>query len=192
MPTSFGGDVIRFNELRAQATPKLVGFSIALDRGFTLLVILMHVFNIYIYYSNHFTSKLYFLLFISVEILVAFILIEFFGNLMFKIKIKFQVYLISIVLSYISLLLLLMAFAFLLSYENFDKLIVFYHFPISLVLSALPVSIGGWGLREAYLVSLSPLVKFANMMALSSVLFGIINIFSGLPGMVIYLLKIKK
>ncbi len=191
LPTSFGGDVIRFNELRAHASAKLVAFSIALDRGFTLIVILMHICNIYIF--NKFQiSGIYLTIFVILEILLLYLMIKLVGEKILKINIQFFVFLISIFLSYISLLFLLMAFTSLLGYEAFDYWIVLYHFPVSLILASLPISIGGWGLREAYLASFSPSIYFTNLIVLSSILFGVINIFIALPGMVIYLLKIKK
>jgi uncharacterized protein (TIRG00374 family) len=63
-------------------------------------------------------------------------------------------------------------------------------FPPALLLSMMPVSLGGWGVREAALVWLLGTVHVPQDEALAiSVLFGLVTTASGLPGGVLWLFE---
>jgi uncharacterized protein (TIRG00374 family) len=71
---------------------------------------------------------------------------------------------------------------------NADFFTVFFLFPIVLLFSMLPVSLGGWGVREGVMVLLFGLVGTPREDALAiSVLFGICSTIAGLPGAVAWL-----
>lgn len=62
--------------------------------------------------------------------------------------------------------------------------------PTVLLLSAVPISVGGWGLREGLMVSVLGLSGVPAEAALTlSILFGLVQIVAGLPGGVMWLLS---
>jgi len=67
-----------------------------------------------------------------------------------------------------------------------DALLVF---PLAMLVSMVPISLGGWGVREASMVWLLGSVGICPQEAVSiSILFGLVNTASGLPGGVLWLL----
>jgi len=62
--------------------------------------------------------------------------------------------------------------------------------PPALLLSILPVSIAGWGVREAALVYAFAFVGVQTVDALAiSMLFGILGILTGLPGVLLWFMS---
>ena len=60
--------------------------------------------------------------------------------------------------------------------------------PLSVILSAIPVSVNGWGVREATIVVLAPRMGIAPADALLvSVTIGVVNMLASLPGAVVML-----
>lgn len=83
--------------------------------------------------------------------------------------------------------LLLMGFGTTVSFGLF-----FLLFSIILLLSTIPISIGGWGFREIIMISLMGAIGLANETALAlSIIFGVIIFIVGTPGGVLWLLTHK-
>ena len=62
--------------------------------------------------------------------------------------------------------------------------------PPTLLLATFPISIGGWGVREAALVAvLTPLGAPAGDAFMVSVIFGVLVMAAGLPGGVLWLFR---
>jgi uncharacterized membrane protein YbhN (UPF0104 family) len=60
--------------------------------------------------------------------------------------------------------------------------------PPAVLLTILPVSLAGWGLREGAMVGLFLLVGADRSMVLTfSIVYGLVNLVASLPGLVVYL-----
>ena len=68
----------------------------------------------------------------------------------------------------------------------------FPYFLLALTISTIPLSIGGWGVRETAMISLFYYINLDTEISLAfSVLYGLLMICVGLPGGLIWLLKTK-
>ena len=60
--------------------------------------------------------------------------------------------------------------------------------PPAVLLTILPVSLAGWGLREGAMVGLFLLVGADKSMVLTfSIVYGLVNLIASLPGLAVYL-----
>ena len=68
----------------------------------------------------------------------------------------------------------------------------FPYFLLALTISTIPLSIGGWGVRETAMISLFYYINVSTEITLVfSVLYGVLMICVGLPGGMFWLLKTK-
>ena len=65
--------------------------------------------------------------------------------------------------------------------------------PPVLLLMTIPISIAGWGVREQAMVSAFALIGISGEGALAlSIMFGLVSLFMGLPGGIVWLLRTDK
>ena len=65
--------------------------------------------------------------------------------------------------------------------------------PPVLLLMTIPISIAGWGVREQAMVSAFALIDISGEGALAlSIMFGLVSLFMGLPGGIVWLLRTDK
>lgn len=174
LPSSFGGDLVKLFRMGKTRDKKKVGYSILIDRLSTLVVLFLHLILAYGFFkmSHDF-------------MLASIVLFAIIGGLLlwvFKKDSIIEGYVLML-LSYISLIFILFSFYLILCSLNYgsDIKIFTFDFPVSMLISALPVSISGWGVREWYLSSL----EYGNTGAIvsASVIFGLLNVITGLPGL---------
>lgn len=88
----------------------------------------------------------------------------------------------------------IMAFVFATRAIGFDLnlLIAFVIVPLVLLSMLIPVSIGGWGVREAFSVALFPIMGATVAQGFAaSVAFGLVFLASSLPGLLLFLIRDK-
>jgi hypothetical protein len=193
LPTSFGGDIVRFAKLRNQFGAKTVGASVIFDRLSTLVVILAHILLVFLLINMHVDSNFSIVtIFVGLSLPVAWFL-KFLIQRFFAVNFKVSEVFLLIFYSYLSFLALVAAFSLLMFSLGAavsgagGNHIEMLHFPLSLILSALPVSLGGWGLREAYLMTAGNSLNGGALVSVS-VMYGLLGIVVAVPG-IYYFLK---
>ncbi len=210
LPTSIGGDALRVLDVARLGHRKRDAFyGVAVDRGLGLAGLL--VFNLFAHLlrPDLFPEKVFIALNVLVLLGVAgFIAIYYFQRLHlfenFKITVVF--YRISqrlnIVLhdfgsvvkqfglSFIVHLFAVLSIMFLGKSVGmeFDLLTYMVIVPPVILLTIIPVSLAGWGVREGGMIGLFTLIGADNTMVLSmSILYGVVLIVTSLPGLFVYL-----
>jgi uncharacterized membrane protein YbhN (UPF0104 family) len=213
LPTSIGGDAVRVFDIAGLGFRKRDAFyGVLLDRATGLIALML--LNIIAYLLNpgvlpaHVYNLVFFLIIIGLTGLASVILLGrlqwvngyrrlvFLKTLSEKLGLAFgRHYVLMIGLSLIIPLLALLGFfatgwALGLRYELMTYFIVV---PPALLLTMIPVSLAGWGVREGALVALFSLVGADQATVLTlSVLYGLTLIIVSVPGLVIYLGGVRR
>lgn len=218
MPSSFGGDVIKvilvsrngfdYNKITSSVViERLIGLLV-----FSLISIVTVIFSKHAIKIDHIYIIVFF---IPILIIISLIIITRFSEIIklifpFKIinklidafvkaiseltlkKIVFVKILLSTIISHFCMFLIIYIF-FKMFIQSFEFSMVLFVMPVVFIISSLPISIAGWGLREASMVAgflmfgISPEIS-----SLVGIVFGLITTFFSIPGGFMWLsLKIK-
>lgn len=213
LPTSIGGDAYRVFSLKKYGG-KEIFLSVFLDRlyGFMSLLTFVLIFlpsQLHYFYPISSMERV-----LESGILLSVFLIIFF---LFIKKLKSHVAFIGVIFSYLEALKRYFSFSrndlfifFLSFFGGCLAMVPFYFiaqdldisltlsqilFTMSLVsiLAILPLSLAGWGLREASVVIILSYYGISKEKALAlSLAFGTVQLFVAIPGLIIWLLKRKK
>lgn len=201
LPSSIGGDAVKILYLnRANVKLNISTISIVYDRliGFFSLLIIAFISHFFISDHIKIISESYLTL-IFVVLVILIILILIFKNLFLKIKFfstiifNFKFFHIILISSIISQLIELYGI-YIISKSlniNIDFLYIIAFMPIILLITAVPISIGGWGVRESisiYLFSFLAINEFK--IALFSICIGLVVALTSSIG--VYFLIAKK
>lgn len=204
LPSSLSGDLIKIVYLKNYANVyyKNSFQSIILDRYYGILALYMIFLLSFLFLNNDLL-----LLFKIDHLNYSYIfylplVLQFLGFYSFKyfnlnIKFKFLTYLISInfypfLISILVQFLLILEFYYIsiLLNTRVDFLLHCLIVPVVLISSIIPISIGGWGIREFLTVYLFGFFGINSDKALEmSILFGLIRIILSIPGLFILIFK---
>ena len=220
LPSSSGGDAVRAWEIRHLGIKKVI-ISIILDRltGLFALFLLSSIWVVILLTSkdiNNFMSEsLYFIIAVNLcgmALISTTIILDKmtkkFGLTWVARKLELTLFSETIRVLIIRksrilfLLLSSMFMHFLLGVSGYFILLslaadppflhFFPYFLLALTISTIPISIGGWGVRETAMISLFYYINVDTEISLVfSVLYGLLMICVGLPGGLIWLLKSK-
>lgn len=209
LPSSIGGDAVRMIELSALGYDKKdVVFGVSVDRVLGLIGLLVLNFFSNILFFGAFPLWLYQLInLITVTALVGFLLLFFINNIRFIKEIKgvnlfyrlairlnnlyhskitlFKHILISVLVQLISVLVI---YAVALSIEVKITLDLFLiAIPPIFLLTIIPISLAGWGVREGAMVGIFMLIGADKEEILAlSIIYGLLLMISALPGAYIW------
>lgn len=220
LPSSSGGDAVRAWEIRHLGIKKVI-ISIILDRviGLFALFLLSVVCVVILLISkdiNNFVSEsLYFIVAVNLCGMALISTATFFDKTMKKFGLTWMVRKLELTLfcetirvlirkksrilfllfssMFMHLLLGVSGYFILLSLAADPPFLNFFpYFLLALTISTIPLSIGGWGVRETAIISLFYYINVDTEISLVfSVLYGLLMICVGLPGGLIWLLKTK-
>ncbi len=195
LPSSIGGDAVKILYLkRANVKLNISTISIVYDRliGFFSLLIIALISHFFILDHIKIISESYLILifFVLVILIILFIfLILIFKTIIFNFKF-FHIILISSIISQLIELYGIYIISKSLN-VNIDFLYIIAFMPIILLITAVPISIGGWGVRESisiYLFSFLAINEFR--IALFSICIGLVVALTSSIG--VYFLIAKK
>ena len=220
LPSSIGGDAVRAWECRHLGIKKVIA-SIVLDRvaGLFALFLSSSVFTFVLLKNTVFDvsmiSSLQFLMVINLLGMMIILILPIidkilkiigFSWLSEKLEIHLLTYtmreiiskpvkVLVIISSSISLHLLLgiSGYILLLSINSGPSFLVFFpYFLLALTISTIPISIGGWGVRETAMMSVFYFIGIdAEVALVFSILYGLLMFCVGFPGGILWLFKTK-
>ena len=214
LPTSIGGDaykIVAINKLHSGK--KMASIAVIIDRLYGLAgLVMINLISLPLIY--HLLPKSLFLLILAINlsffaglvVLISFSLLRI-SFKHFSLRIISEIshlihstvnskkdFLVKAVLAALPNLLTIYVFLLIAHSAHittsFSSLVVII--PSTLLLSMLPISLGGWGLREGALVSLGILIGLSKAESLAiSLLFGFNCLLTAIPGVFLYLLEPK-
>ncbi len=216
LPSTIGGDAIRIFDLVVKGYSKKKSFyNVFVDRaiGLVSMLIMSLIVSILFYgiFATNFTNFIilvatlgilcFLLLFIinRIEFLAKMVFMSLFYKLSANLnslyknkKLLLKHITISIVIHFLSIIVI-----YILALSVFTISLDFKFFliamPVVFLLSIIPISLAGWGIREGVMVGIFILVGLdkTKIMA-TSILYGILLIISSLPGAYFYLINKQK
>ncbi|MDH5785001.1 MAG: flippase-like domain-containing protein [Chromatiales bacterium] len=211
LPTSIGGDAIRVIDVARTGHRKREAFyGVAVDRGLGLVGLLIFNLLANLFAPNLLPTEVYWVLNVLViGGIVGFIVFYFLNRIswleqrmvtrvLLRISQRLDIVLDSAaaILRHLPLALLIHLLSLLCIYTigsgvgmEFDVLTYMVIVPPVILLTIVPISLAGWGVREGGMIGLFALLGADNTLVLSmSIIYGLILIVTALPGLVIYLL----
>lgn len=202
VPTTFFGELFRFNVLKSEASKKNIIYSQLIDRMALYLFCINIVFLNFILFEDSVIKLLQFyalkidyrVFYLLATCLFAaqILLISFRGcltrNFLFHQIFNLKKYWSHQGYSFWFYLCFMLSFYFcLVSNGSHISLIEFMaFFPLATLALMLPISFSGWGVRElSFATFYAPFISDVQVIVASSISFGLLSLFSSLPGLIV-------
>lgn len=208
LPTSIGGDVLRVLDVAGHGFRKRDSlYGVMLDRIAGLAALMLLNLIAYVFNPNLLPVEIYYLTLLLVAVgLLGFLIITYakrqpwldaYPNLAIikalsnRLNQAFSAHRILLLASSLLIPLLAMMGFFMTGWAlglRYDLMTYFVIVPPAILLTVIPVSLAGWGIREGALVALFSFIGADKATVLTmSILYGLTLIFVSLPGFLIYL-----
>ena len=212
MPSSFGGDVFRvLIAMKNNISGSTITSSIIMERIIGLsMMSLLSVFPIFLINEKFSSGLKYIILVVPLLILLLNILLYFLNDAFKKIlhfevlkkiifeihnywnnffsnpKIFFKILFLTLIIHFCTFYIVYYLFR---TFDyNINFLLIIYVMPIALIISSLPISVAGWGIRETVMVGSFLLFQIPSEISTAvGITFGIMLILFSLPGGFIFL-----